>query len=440
MGNQVFISYKHDIHDDLLTLLKQYLEKWNYLAWTDDTLIAGDEWMRTIDNAIDNSMAIIVFMSKEASSSTYVAYEWAYALGARKPLIIMLLDKDAELHQRLQRLQYSDFTGKNRPWERLEKALEAAKKSAQTNGIVPTTNLAPQNEQPSSNVELALKLMNIGDFHLQHNDIDEAIKAYQRAYRVADDSLMTNIALIIARIYIQQAELSTEDHAQEKELLDKAEQQLQQILTDRPDQPMAMAYCGYINRLRLSVVPRADRRQQLDFAQTNLHTALRQAPTLLDHNGESWWNTYGGVLRRVGDMEMLNDAATAKIYYEKAIDAYQRAASVKPSSYPYGNLAILNLQLGKIKAMKDSYHRVEFYPPSDVGDFWGHGDQLVARLVRQDVKGAETYYKTYMAFVEDYAIDALLETLGKIEKLIDPQTAVLVREFIDRIKNERGQR
>ena len=114
----VFISYAHedgDFGDVLINKLKE--EGINH--WVDKHIRAGQEWRQAIDDAIRASFALIVVMSPAAKTSEYVTYEWAFAVGARIP-VIPLLYRSTPLHPRLEALQHLDFSSRTaRPWDNL---------------------------------------------------------------------------------------------------------------------------------------------------------------------------------------------------------------------------------------------------------------------------------------------------------------------------------
>jgi len=118
-----FVSHERS-NSDFAELLQLRLEKEKIKTWIDvDRLSAGDDWKQEIDTAIMKAKAVIVIMSPEARQSEYVTYEWAFALGNKKPVIPILL-KGTSLHPRLATLQYLDFTnGLSRPWDKLIQAL-----------------------------------------------------------------------------------------------------------------------------------------------------------------------------------------------------------------------------------------------------------------------------------------------------------------------------
>ena len=115
----VFISYSSE-DADFADLVKMKLTVANIDVWMDqDELDAGEEWRNEIDLGIIESDAIIVILTPESCKSAYVTYEWAFAIG-RKKKVIPILYKSADIHPRINVLQYLDFTTqKNKPWGQL---------------------------------------------------------------------------------------------------------------------------------------------------------------------------------------------------------------------------------------------------------------------------------------------------------------------------------
>jgi len=114
----VFISYKHDATiETFVELLHEKLENNGFLPWIDWKLRPGEDWSQGIDTAIKAAFALIVVMTPEARQSEYVTYEWASALGNGVP-VIPILFKHTEIHPRLARVQYIDFT-RQKQWDRL---------------------------------------------------------------------------------------------------------------------------------------------------------------------------------------------------------------------------------------------------------------------------------------------------------------------------------
>lgn len=123
-GNILFISHDHE-DADFAELLKLKLEKNGLRGWIDsERLKIGQDWREEIDQAIENSMAVIAVMTPDARKSEYVTYEWAFAWGKGVKIFPIML-KQTQLHPRLESLQYLDFTNRaTRPWEKLINSIE----------------------------------------------------------------------------------------------------------------------------------------------------------------------------------------------------------------------------------------------------------------------------------------------------------------------------
>jgi HEAT repeat protein len=122
---RVFISYCHE-NGDFSDALRRRLEEAGIPTWQDTDLYGGQQWRAEIDLAIREALAVIVVVSPEAMQSGYVAYEWAFALGAGVNVIPVLLRAGSEpLHPALQARQCLDFSSRlARPWELLFRAVQ----------------------------------------------------------------------------------------------------------------------------------------------------------------------------------------------------------------------------------------------------------------------------------------------------------------------------
>ncbi len=115
---KVFISYS-SVDGDFAELMKMKLEQSDIIVWRDvHEISAGEEWRNEIDYGLLNSDTIIVVLNKNSSKSSYVTYEWAFALGNGKNIIPILIE-ECEIHPRIKVLQYFDFKNQNRPWDKL---------------------------------------------------------------------------------------------------------------------------------------------------------------------------------------------------------------------------------------------------------------------------------------------------------------------------------
>ena len=78
----VFISYDRE-DSDFAELVQAKLNRAGHTTFMDlEILDVGDDWRDKIDLALRASQVAIVIMTPEAAASHYVAYEWAFALGA----------------------------------------------------------------------------------------------------------------------------------------------------------------------------------------------------------------------------------------------------------------------------------------------------------------------------------------------------------------------
>jgi HEAT repeat protein len=114
----VFISYDRD-DSDFAELVQAKLSRAGHTTFMDlEILDVGDDWRDKIDLALRASQVLVVIMTPEAAASHYVAYEWAFALGAGLKVIPLELQA-TDLHPRLAVLQRILFTDKARPWQKL---------------------------------------------------------------------------------------------------------------------------------------------------------------------------------------------------------------------------------------------------------------------------------------------------------------------------------
>ena len=113
-------------------------EKEDIQVWKATNQIdAGTEWRNEIDQGLLNCDIVIVLLNQLSTKSPYVTYEWAFALGKSKT-IIPVLTEDCEIHPRIEVLQYIDFKGSTRPWEKL---IERIKKTNKTNNTLKVGDL-----------------------------------------------------------------------------------------------------------------------------------------------------------------------------------------------------------------------------------------------------------------------------------------------------------
>ncbi len=115
----VFLSYARADHF-FADLAESKLAEHDVRIWRDSGRIRpGDEWRTSIDVGISKCQAVLVALSEQACQSSYVTYEWSYALGKGKPLIPIKLS-ECDIHPRLSVIQHLDFSSPHqRPWSEL---------------------------------------------------------------------------------------------------------------------------------------------------------------------------------------------------------------------------------------------------------------------------------------------------------------------------------
>lgn len=134
--NHIFISHSHE-DSDFSEILENKLSQKGYAAWRDTGIRGGEDWRREIDEAIKESLALIVVMTPSAKASEYVTYEWAFAWGAGVKVIPIMLRPTA-LHPRLESLQYLDFTNRQaRPWTDLLELLDEVEPAPPVDRSIP---------------------------------------------------------------------------------------------------------------------------------------------------------------------------------------------------------------------------------------------------------------------------------------------------------------
>ncbi|MDX1995301.1 MAG: TIR domain-containing protein [bacterium] len=104
----VFISYSHE---DRLTanLFSQRVEEMGFRTWIDFTeLKGGDEWKKSIDRALTQSVAMLVLLTPESVRSSWVQYEVERAQEYNCTVIPLMMRYTA-LPAFLDHLHYIDF-------------------------------------------------------------------------------------------------------------------------------------------------------------------------------------------------------------------------------------------------------------------------------------------------------------------------------------------
>lgn len=82
---RVFLSYGHDVNEELVRRIKADLEKRGHDVWFDKTEIkGGDDWRRSITDGITDSHRVLSFLSKHSTRDPGVCRdEIAIAIGVK---------------------------------------------------------------------------------------------------------------------------------------------------------------------------------------------------------------------------------------------------------------------------------------------------------------------------------------------------------------------
>lgn len=127
---KVFVSYstKNAVFADFVVLK---LDALGIAVWLDaGDLRGGEEWRSSIDRGIAKSHAMIVILTPASCASSYVTYEWGFALGMKKKVIPILFE-DCKVHPRLEAIQHLDFRDhRNAPWDVLASEIKDAEQHA----------------------------------------------------------------------------------------------------------------------------------------------------------------------------------------------------------------------------------------------------------------------------------------------------------------------
>lgn len=268
----------------------------------------------------------------------------------------------------------------------------------------------------TSNATLALSYLPLGESQYKSGDYMGALDIYLRALGLDENNPIIHYRL--GYVYTQSGRLQ------------EAEHHLKRALEIDGKFSPAMAVLGYTyRRIGEKMETGIERDKVLNSAERLLQEALTISPKLVDDDGESWWGSLGGLYRRRGQID-------------QAIYAYDKAGQVVPnSSYAFSNLALLYMQQGNREKMIETYYKVEKLAfnevQAEVDNYWAYADLLTARLALGKLEEAEaTIEQVFITAPEDspYALESLMDTLGRLAKVMDAEQAAHVQSYIGRIK------
>ncbi|OUL76780.1 toll/interleukin-1 receptor domain-containing protein [Paraburkholderia hospita] len=115
----VFLSYS-TVDYFFAELAEIRLHEYGIEMWRDKKkLRAGSDYQEDIEYGIADSIAVLIALSPHSSVSSYVTYEWAYALGKGKSIIPLKI-APCEVHPRLASTQILSFANPDAlPWSSL---------------------------------------------------------------------------------------------------------------------------------------------------------------------------------------------------------------------------------------------------------------------------------------------------------------------------------
>jgi tetratricopeptide (TPR) repeat protein len=291
---------------------------------------------------------------------------------------------------------------------RLEK--ETQEKEAQLNA------LRDELTRSTSNATLALSYLPLGEGQYKSGDYMGALDIYLRALGLDENNPIIHYRL--GYVYTQSGRL------------EEAEHHLKRALEIDNKFSPAMAVLGYAyRRIGEKMETGIERDKMLNSAERLLQEGLTISPKLVDDDGESWWGSLGGLYRRRGQID-------------QAIYAYDKAGEVVPnSSYAFSNLALLYMQKGNREKMIETYYKVEKLAfnevQAEVDNYWAYADLLTARLALGKLAEAEaTIEQVFTTAPEDspYALESLMDTLGRLASVLEAELAAHVRDYIERIR------
>ncbi len=117
----VFVSYARE-DETFVTELNRKLRESGIDVWQDiHDIRAGEKWAVELDAALAGAGLLVLVLSTASAHSEYVTYEWAYASGARIPVLPLRISGE-QFHPRIEMLQVVDFETQ-RPWDRLTREM-----------------------------------------------------------------------------------------------------------------------------------------------------------------------------------------------------------------------------------------------------------------------------------------------------------------------------
>jgi hypothetical protein len=116
----IFISYSHAQIGFVDNLVKRLNAAGISVWWDANIGSTSADWRVDIDKAIDNATLFILVMTEAANDSAYVTFEWSYALGREKQILMLMREEVEKIHPRLKHKQeFRFYESSIYPWDKL---------------------------------------------------------------------------------------------------------------------------------------------------------------------------------------------------------------------------------------------------------------------------------------------------------------------------------
>lgn len=107
---RLFVSYAHVDKFNVDNWLVRNLHDASYDVWTDDRLLAGQDWQNQLADAISKCDALVYAMTPESIASTVCQWEVDTARNLGKPVVPVLMQARTPIPPYLAKTQYVDFS------------------------------------------------------------------------------------------------------------------------------------------------------------------------------------------------------------------------------------------------------------------------------------------------------------------------------------------
>jgi hypothetical protein len=106
-----FLSYSRDDETRARTIEKA-LTDFGVDVWRDARIAGGADWFFALQAGLRQARGVVILISDSSLKSDWVAYEFAFAMGADKPVVIVSLIKKTKLPDPMNRFQTVEFSNR----------------------------------------------------------------------------------------------------------------------------------------------------------------------------------------------------------------------------------------------------------------------------------------------------------------------------------------